>query len=65
MEQMTTRTCPACGSADYTFRSRKKIVPKDGEEGPEATEVKYRCKKCEHEWRVRVPTGRSVTAPEP
>jgi DNA-directed RNA polymerase subunit M/transcription elongation factor TFIIS len=45
------RACPKCGSADYQFRSRKKII----EEGkPEAVETKYRCKKCDHEWRVKV-----------
>ena len=51
------RTCPACGSADYTFRSRKKIEadPEKGE--PEAWETKYRCKACENEWKVRVAAG--------
>jgi hypothetical protein len=50
-----TRTCPKCGSTEYTFRSRKKI-PADPEKGaPAATETKYRCKKCEKEWKVRTP----------
>jgi transposase-like protein len=50
-----SRTCPECGSGDYTFRSRKKVaaVPEKGE--PKATETKYRCKACGHEWKVRVP----------
>ena len=47
-------SCPACGSTDHVFRSRKKI-PADLEKGqPEATETKYGCKKCEQEWKVRV-----------
>ena len=47
----TSRTCPACGSGAYTFRSRKKIVAEKGES--EAVETKYRCKTCGKEWRVR------------
>jgi DNA-directed RNA polymerase subunit M/transcription elongation factor TFIIS len=49
-----TRTCPKCGSDDYTFRHRKKIEadPEEGE--PPAVETKYRCKACGKEWRVRV-----------
>ena len=43
MEQTTGRTCPACGSGDYQFRSRKKVT----EEGKgEAVETKYHCKAC-------------------
>ncbi len=49
------RTCPVCGSSDYTFRSRKKVSPKPGEEGQDEIETKYRCKGCGHEWRVRTP----------
>jgi hypothetical protein len=50
-----TRTCPHCGSGDYQFRGRKK-VPADPETGEaEATETKYRCKRCEQEWKVRTP----------
>jgi transposase-like protein len=49
------RTCPACGSGDYTFRSRKKVTPEPGQEGEEQVETKYRCKTCEHEWKVRQP----------
>jgi rubredoxin len=46
----TGRTCPKCGSGNYQFRSRKKIV----EAGkPRAVETKYRCKACTHEWRER------------
>ena len=53
MEQPKFRTCPQCASLDYTFRSRRTIpaAPEKGE--PEATETKYRCKSCGHEWRVR------------
>jgi DNA-directed RNA polymerase subunit M/transcription elongation factor TFIIS len=47
----TNRTCPTCGSGEYTFRSRKKIAAEKGES--EATETKYRCKACGKEWRVR------------
>jgi DNA-directed RNA polymerase subunit M/transcription elongation factor TFIIS len=45
------RSCPKCGSGDYQFRSRKKIVE---EEKSEAVETKYRCKACGHEWRERI-----------
>jgi DNA-directed RNA polymerase subunit M/transcription elongation factor TFIIS len=48
----TRKTCPQCGSDQYEFRSRKQVA---GEEGGTAVETKYRCKACEHEWRVRVP----------
>jgi transposase-like protein len=51
MEQ-PAKTCPQCGSGDYTFRSRKKIEPAEGREA--AVETKYRCKACGHEWKVRV-----------
>jgi len=51
MDQQT-KTCPKCGSGDYQFRSRKKIAATGRE--PEATETKYRCKGCGHEWKVRV-----------
>jgi hypothetical protein len=51
------KTCPACGSGDYAFRSRKKITPEPGQEGPEHIETKYRCKACEHEWKVKVAVG--------
>lgn len=46
-----SKTCPACGSNDYQFRTRKKI-----EEPEPAVETKYRCKACGHEWRVRLKT---------
>jgi hypothetical protein len=49
------RTCPACGSAAYPFRGRKKITPEPGQEGEQAVETKYRCKGCGQEWRVRTP----------
>jgi DNA-directed RNA polymerase subunit M/transcription elongation factor TFIIS len=47
------KTCPKCGSGEYTFRSRKKIPADPEKNEPEAIETKYRCKKCEHEWKVR------------
>jgi hypothetical protein len=50
--QTARRTCPACGSGDYAFRGRKKIPPGPGKE--EATETKYRCKGCAHEWKICV-----------
>jgi transposase-like protein len=45
------RACPACGSGDYQFRSRRTVET----EGKQETETKYRCKKCEKEWKVRTP----------
>jgi transposase-like protein len=45
--------CPACGSGDYAFRSRKKIEGEPGQAA--AVETKHRCKTCGKEWRVRVP----------
>jgi DNA-directed RNA polymerase subunit M/transcription elongation factor TFIIS len=56
MEQK--RTCPECGSPEYTFRSRKKLPAQAG--NPEMTETKYRCKTCEHEWKVRVAVGQGT-----
>jgi hypothetical protein len=50
--QLARRTCPKCGSGDYAFRGRRNIPP--AAEQAEATETKYRCKACEHEWKVRV-----------
>jgi len=49
-----TRTCPECGSSDYVFRGRKKVAPKQEEQGP-VVETKYICKACGCEWKVRVP----------
>jgi DNA-directed RNA polymerase subunit M/transcription elongation factor TFIIS len=51
-QQSAARTCPKCGSGEYTFRGRKKIKAVDGQEA--AVETKYRCKACGHEWKVRV-----------
>jgi len=51
---MPSRSCPACGSADYQFYSRKKITPEPSQVGRQQIETKYRCKACAHEWRVRV-----------
>jgi DNA-directed RNA polymerase subunit M/transcription elongation factor TFIIS len=47
----TSRICPACGSGEHKFRSRKKIAADEGES--EAVETKYRCKGCGKEWRVK------------
>ncbi len=53
MEQQkpTGRTCAACGSPGYAFRSRRQI---EAEPGKEETVTKYRRKACAHEWRVKV-----------
>jgi DNA-directed RNA polymerase subunit M/transcription elongation factor TFIIS len=48
------RTCPACGSTGYLFRSRKAIVPELAQSEGKLIETKYRCKQCGHEWRVRM-----------
>jgi DNA-directed RNA polymerase subunit M/transcription elongation factor TFIIS len=50
-QKPAAKTCPKCGSGDYQFRGRKKVAAAGGQ--PEATETKYRCKRCEHEWKVR------------
>lgn len=52
MEQQK-RTCPACSSGEYLFRSRKKIEadPEKGE--PEAWLTTYRCQGCGKDWRER------------
>jgi DNA-directed RNA polymerase subunit M/transcription elongation factor TFIIS len=47
------RSCPACGSGDYTFRGRKQIEA-TAENGP-LLETKYACRACEHSWKERVP----------
>jgi DNA-directed RNA polymerase subunit M/transcription elongation factor TFIIS len=54
---MEPKRCPKCGSDDYAFRSRKKIPAEAGNR--EMTETKYRCKACEHEWKVRTPAKRN------
>ena len=52
-QRPAARTCPACGSGDYQFRSRRQIeaAPEKGE--PAQLETKYRCKACNEEWKVR------------
>jgi transposase-like protein len=50
--QSASKTCPACGSTDYVFRSRKKVAATPGQE---AVETKYKCRACGKEWKVRVP----------
>ena len=55
MEQQTPpmRTCPACGSGEYAFRSRKQIEATAEQEA--MLETKYRCRACENEWKEKVP----------
>ena len=50
------KTCPACGSADYLFRGRKKIATEPGKNDGECVETKCRCKASGQEWRVRTQT---------
>jgi hypothetical protein len=45
--------CPACGSENHEFRSRKKVDREDDHGAGVGT--KYRCKVRGHEWRVRLP----------
>jgi transposase-like protein len=55
--KQASRTCPACGSDRYEFRSRKKFEAEPGQQP--AVETKYRCKSCGKEWRDRAPvTGK-------
>ncbi len=48
-----SRACPACGSASYTFRSRRQIEATAEQEA--MLETKYRCKGCGKEWKETVP----------
>ena len=45
-QQKPGRTCPACSSSDYSFRTRKKIEADLLKGEPEAWEVKFRCRAC-------------------
>lgn len=56
MEQQNprNRVCPACGSANYAFRSRKQIETTTAEQEA-MLETKYRCKECGEEWKETVP----------
>ena len=56
---LTKKTYPKCGSGEYAFRSRKRITDELGE--PVAVETKYKCKKCGHEWKVRVQMNDNAT----
>jgi DNA-directed RNA polymerase subunit M/transcription elongation factor TFIIS len=47
------RMCPECGSDNYAFRGRKKILADEKSNQIEAMETKFRCKACEHEWREK------------
>jgi transposase-like protein len=53
MEQQNpaSRACPACGSENYTFRSRKPIEATAGQEA--MLETKYRCKGCGKDWKEK------------
>lgn len=55
MEQQNppSRVCPACGSTNYTFRSRKQIEPTAEQEA--MLETKYRCRGCGKEWKETAP----------
>jgi DNA-directed RNA polymerase subunit M/transcription elongation factor TFIIS len=53
MQEPATKSCPKCGSGEYTFRGRKKIAAEPGQGEAEAVETKYRCKACAHEWKVQ------------
>ena len=52
-QKLGKRTCPACGSRDYTFRGRKQIEATT-EHGP-ILETRYACRACEHAWKESVP----------
>ncbi len=52
-DKQPARACPACGSGDYRFRSRRQIEAADGQEA--MLETKYRCQPCGHEWKEKVP----------
>jgi rubredoxin len=47
------RCCPECGSREYVFRGRKRIVAEAQQ--PAIVETKYMCKVCGHAWRERMP----------
>jgi hypothetical protein len=59
------RMCPACGSGDYAFRSRRQIEadPEKGE--PAQLETKYRCKTCNEEWKEKAPGVLRKVPPPP
>jgi transposase-like protein len=52
-QKPSSRTCPGCGSTNYTFRSRKQIEATAEQEA--MLETKYRCKGCGKEWKETVP----------
>jgi transposase-like protein len=53
MDQKPSRTCPACGSPNYTFRGRKQVEETAEQEA--MLETKYRCRDCETEWNEKGP----------
>jgi hypothetical protein len=54
-QKPTAKSCPKCGSDEYLFRGRKKIVPEPGQGEGGSVETKYRCKACQCEWKVKTP----------
>lgn len=54
----TTRTCPKCNGDQYAFRGRKTVAAADGR-GSEV-ETSYRCKACDHTWKVRTPVTKAA-----
>jgi len=63
MEQQNPpgRSCPACGSGDYAFRSRKQIEATAEQEA--MLETKYRCKGCGKDWKEKIPGVLRKTPP--
>ena len=55
MEQQNppSRSCPACGSGDYSFRGRKQIETTGDQVA--MLETTYRCKGCGKDWKETVP----------
>ena len=46
------RCCPKCGSREYVFRGRKKVLAEAGQ--PAVVETRYMCMACGHAWRERM-----------
>jgi hypothetical protein len=50
-----SKKCPQCGKSEYQFRGRKKIAADQATSQPEQWDTKFRCRACNHEWRVKEP----------